>query len=270
MNKQLQQPFLVIALFLIGFLILDFFEKIVLGSMAVDNVINISSKYLVISGFNILYAAISYWLIKKYKLIDLAGLGKYPLKNWYLLLFPLYIVLINLPDPGEVDFGSISTLNYIVAIVWVLSIGFSEEYMLRGFIQSILLKFFSNSKTKVVLSVVGAAMIFGVLHLVKFDKGIYGEISQVLYATFIGTMFGALLLRTHRIWPLILLHALIDLSGNFGKFQSSETLVNLSSKGNASLEDSLVNVLLLLPCFIYGLILLRKVKVEDVQAKIES
>ena len=270
MKKQLQQPFIVIALFLIGFLIMDYFEKIALELMTEDNVINISTKYSIISAFNILYTLISYWLIKKYKLIDLAGLGKHPLKNWFLLLFPLYIVLLNLPDPGEIDFSSISMINYIVAVVWVLSIGFSEEYMLRGFIQSILLKYYSKSKTKLVLSVVGAAMIFGVLHLVKFDKGIYGEISQVLYATFIGTMFGALLLRTHKIWPLIILHALIDLSGNLEYFQSSQIVVNMSSQSQASLEDSMVNVLILLPCFIYGLFLLRKVKVEDAQTKIES
>lgn len=179
-------------------------------------------------------------------------------------------MLLNLPEPGNIDFLTIPTINYFAVIVWALSVGYSEEYMLRGFIQSLLLKFYSKSKINVVLCVVGAAVIFGLLHLVKFDKGIYGEFSQVLYATFIGTMFGALLLRTHKIWPLIILHALIDLSGNLEYFQSSQIVVNMSSQSQASLEDSMVNVLILLPCLIYGLFLLRKVKVEDVQAKIES
>ena len=270
MKKQLQQPFIVIAIFLVGFLFLNFLRNQLMELMGEGNIIELSNKYFVISAFNIVYTIIAYWLIKKYQLIDLAGLGKHKFKNWFLLLFPLYIVLLNLPEPGNIDFLTIPTINYFAVIVWALSVGYSEEYMLRGFIQSLLLKFYSKSKINVVLCVVGAAVIFGLLHLVKFDKGLYGELTQVLYATFIGTMFGALLLRTHKIWPLVLLHAVIDLSGKFEKIQSTDTSIHISSQNNASFEDSIVIVLLLLPCFIYGLILLRKVKVEDVQAKIES
>lgn len=270
MKKILQQPFAIIILFLGGFLFFNYLRNELLSFIADDNTITLSTKYLIDAAFDIFFTIVSYLFIKNYKLIDLAGLGKQKLKNWFLLLFPLYIVLINIPEPGEIDYGSIPAINYLAAFLWVLGVGLSEEFMLRGVVQGVLLKFYATSKTKVVLSVVGAAVIFGLLHLVKFDKGIYGELTQVVYATFIGTMFGALLLRTHKIWPLVLLHALIDLSGNLEKFQSTETTINSVSQSEASLEDSLVIMLVLLPSFIYGLMLLRKVKVDDVRAKIEG
>lgn len=267
MKKLQQQPLAIILLFLVGFLVFNQLRNFCMELVADGDTIAMSTKYFVISAFNILYTLVSYWLIKKYQLINLAGLGTHKLKNWFLLLFPLYIVLLNFPDPGDIDYASIPAINYIAAIVWVLSVGFSEEFMLRGFVQSLLLKFYATSKKKLVFCVIGAAIIFGLLHLVKFDKGLYGELTQVAYATFIGTMFGALLLRTHKIWPLVMLHALIDFSGNLEKFQTTETTVYIGANGTATLEDSLVIVLLLLPCFIYGLILLRKVEVKDVQAK---
>ena len=270
MKKLLQQPFAIIILFLTGFLFINYLRTEVMQLVADGNTIAISTKYFIDAAFDLFFTVASYVLIKRFHLIDLAGLGKRKFKNWFLLLFPLYIVLINFPEPGEIDFGSIPVINYIAAFVWVLGVGLSEEFMLRGFVQSVLLKFYAMSKTTVVLSVVGAAVIFGLLHLVKFDKGLYGEITQVLYATFIGTMFGALLLRTHKIWPLVLLHALIDLSGNLKKFQGVETSVHLSSNSMATLEDSLFVAVLLLPCFIYGLILLWKVRLEDVQGKITT
>jgi membrane protease YdiL (CAAX protease family) len=233
----------------------------------VDDKIAISTKHFIISAFNILYALVSIYFIKKYKLIAFAGLGKQKFKNWFLLIFPFYIIILNWPEPGDIDYASISTINYIAVLIWSLSVGFSEELMLRGFIQSLFLKKFATTKKRLVLSVLGAAFIFGILHLVKFDKGIYGEITQVIYATFIATMFGALLLRTHKIWPLIIVHALIDFVGNLEKFQATETTIKLISKEPQTLEDSIVIVLVVLPCFIYGLLLLRKVKIDDIQKK---
>lgn len=270
MKKLLQHPIAIIILFLGGFLFFNYSRNELIGFVANDNVITLSTKYFIDAAFDIFFTVVSYLLIKRYKLIDLSGLGQHKFKNWFLLLFPLYIVLINFPEPGDIDYGSIPAINYIAAFVWVLAVGLSEEFMLRGFVQGILLKFYATSKTKIVSCVVGAAVIFGLMHLIKFDKGLYGELTQVVYATFIGTMFGALLLRTHKIWPLVLLHALIDLSGNLEKFQSTESTVNIASQGNATLEDSLVISLLLLPSFIYGLILLRKVRLDDVRDKIDG
>tara|TARA_B100000929_G_scaffold284121_1_gene266002 strand:- start:1278 stop:2006 length:729 start_codon:yes stop_codon:yes gene_type:complete len=229
---------------------------------------SINTKHLVSILFNTGYSLVSFWLICKYELLNLAGFfNKFKLKNWFLLIFPLYLVLINIPEPGDINFEGVTALNYILLALWSLSVGFSEEFMLRGFTQSLLLKKYGTSKNGVVLSVITAAMIFGLLHLLKFDKGLYGEIAQVLFATFIGTMFGALLLRTHKIWPLVLLHALIDVVGNLDKLEVFKE-VSEKHSDNQSLLNSSILALVVLPCFIYGLILLRKIKIEDIQEKI--
>ncbi len=264
MSKLTKNPIFIVLLLLTGFVLLNSFRNQLIQFFAINGEINVSTKYFIVATFNIFFAVVSFYLIKKYKLVDLAGLGKQKLKNWFLLLFPLYIVLINWPEQGEINFESISTINYIALLVWCLSVGFSEELMMRGFIQSLFLKKFATTKKRLVLSVLGAAFIFGILHLVRFDKGLYGEITQVLYATFIGTMFGALLLRTNKIWPLIILHGLIDFIGNLEKFQANTTSIAVTTNKSQAIGDSIVIVLVLLPCFIYGLLLLRKVKVNKI------
>ena len=81
-------------------------------------------------------------------------------------------------------------------------------------------------------------------------------------------MFGALLLRTHKIWPLIIIHGLIDLFGNLETFKLTETSVHLAPQEPQGIGNSIVVILALLPCFIYGLILLRKVNVDNIQDKL--
>ena len=268
MKKQLSNPIFIIIIFLLGFFAINALKIECIAYLADKGYNTVDTKHLVIIIFNTFYTLVSFWLIRKYQLLDLAGLGnKFKFKNWFLLLFPLYLVLINIPDPGDVNLVSATTLNYVLLILWSLSVGFSEEFMLRGFTQSLLLTKYGKTKKGIFFSVIGAAMIFGLLHLVKFDKGLYGEIAQVLFATFIGTMFGAILLRTHKLWPLILMHALIDVFGNLNKLEPVKKVVEIPIVEN-SMFDSLILAIIVFPCFIYGLILLRKVKVEEVQKKI--
>lgn len=267
MKKTTNRPVLIIFAFLIGFLLLNQFQSLLLSTLAIEENVSTDSYLAIRMGFKILYALVSFWLIKKYKLLNLAGLGNQKFKNWFLLIFPLYLLIITSPEPGEIDFAAIPLYKFGILLFHVISIGFAEEYMMRGFMQSFLLKHFGATKRGIYFSVIGTGILFGVLHLVKFDKGLYGEISQILYATFIGTMFGAILLRTNKIWPLVVLHALIDFINNFDKLQREE--VNLTvNYSTTSLQDAIVISLVVLPYFIYGLLLLRKVKVEDIQEKI--
>ena len=267
-NLKQNNPFLIIIIFLLGFFGLTSLKSIILDNLQSDGLLTNNLKHSINIGFNTIYTLVSFWLIKKYKLINLAGLGPFfPLKNKLLLLFPLYLVLVNILFLDDIDYGSIPMLDYILLIVWAVSVGFSEEYMLRGFTQSTLLKRFGKTKKGIVYSVIGAAFIFGLLHLLKFDKGLYGEIAQVFFATFIGTMFGALLLRTHKIWPLVVLHAVIDIAGNLDKLATPQ-VVKKVAEAEGDLINSIAITIIVLPCFIYGLILLRKVKVEDFTKKL--
>ena len=269
MNKQLTNPIVIVVIFLLGFLGINFIKQELIDYLNNEGYEFVKIKHIITITFNTLYSIVSFCFIKKHKLIDLAGLGKrFKLKNWFLLIFPLYIVLINYTSLGDMPYDSISGLDYVLFFIWALSVGFSEEFILRGFVQSFFLKHYGITKKGIYFSVIGAAMIFGLLHLLKFGKGLYGEITQVLFATFIGTMFGAILLRTNKIWPLILIHAIIDVFGNFDIFEIAKEVAETSSL-ESQLNNSIVTIIVVLPCFIYGLILLRKVKVEDVRIKME-
>ncbi|WP_452223657.1 CPBP family intramembrane glutamic endopeptidase [Lacinutrix chionoecetis] len=272
MKNQFTKPTLIIIIFLLCFFAFNFLKTELLDFLGTQGYTSIDIKHAVIIGFNTVYAIISLWLIKRYRLIDLAGLGKkFKFKNWFLLLFPLYLVILNIPYPEDINLEGVTVLNYVLLVAWSISVGFSEELMLRGFTQSMLLTKYGRTKKGIYFSVIGAAMIFGLLHLLKFDKGLYGEISQVFFATFIGTMFGAILLRTNKLWPLIVLHALIDLAGNLDKLERKENLLDTTNGVTAStvgMADALILTIVVIPCFIYGLILLRKVKTEDVVVKI--
>jgi len=204
---------------------------------------------------NVLLAGISYIFIKRYGLMDLAGFNRdKKLIHIGLLFFPLYLVVVN-----SLFADAISSSNMIqdimVLALLCISIGLFEEYALRGFLQSYLIKNFTQSKKQVVYAVIGAAFIFGLLHLIRFDKGLYGELSQVAFATFIGVMFGAILLRAKRIWPLVILHALIDFAAKIDSIgQPFQVAINKPT----NLTSAIIIALIVLPCFVFGLIILRK------------
>ncbi|MDD1718904.1 MAG: CPBP family intramembrane metalloprotease [Methanoregulaceae archaeon] len=128
-----------------------------------------------------------------------------------------------------------------------LLIGFAEETTFRGLIQNALLPL--GAKTAVLFS----AFLFGVPHLLNALGGIWDPVFAVadtVAAFGIGVSFAALRFRTGTIWPLIGIHALIDLSAFIalgGLEVPSQSAVTL-----------LVNVLVGAGLGAYGLYLIRR------------
>lgn len=212
---------------------------------------------------NVILALVSFVFIKRYELSHLGGLTKNKkILSFGLLFFPLYIAVLNIVFAGEFTVTH-WVYNSFILVLLCLSIGLSEELAFRGFLQSYIIKFYCASKKQVIWSVIAAAFIFGLLHLIKFDKGIYGELSQVAFATFIGVMFGALLLRTKRLWPLIVLHAIIDFAAKMDDMGSpfKRTISEPTEPFSA-----LMIALVVAPCFIFGWAILRKKSYEELMA----
>ncbi|MBB6523045.1 CPBP family intramembrane glutamic endopeptidase [Pseudoteredinibacter isoporae] len=211
---------------------------------------------------NVLIVVISYLLIKNNELFTISGLKNTKTEKWYLLLFPLiYLVSLNLliaDDPST----DMLFVNITLFVVYCLSIGFAEELSIRGFLQSHFIKHFGKSKKGILLSVLAASLFFGVIHLIKFDSGLYGEFAQLFYATFIGLMFGILLVVTKRIYPLIIVHALIDFFADFGEVGLP---VLQKAADPSSLENAILIVLLTSPCLIYALVLMARYKYVEVK-----
>ncbi|PQJ20604.1 CPBP family intramembrane glutamic endopeptidase [Tenacibaculum sp. SG-28] len=208
-------------------------------------------------GANLFLILLSYFLIKKNGLTKIAGLKGTKLEKVHLLIFPLFfLVLLNvfLMDDINTDF---LIPNILVLIIFSISIGFAEELSIRGFLQSHLIHHFGKTKNNIILSVLASALFFGVLHLLNFDKGIYGELSQVCFATFVGIMFGFLLVITKRIYPLIIIHAIVDF---VAKLDAAGIPIKEKIRQSMSVENSVYIVLLAIPCLIYGVFLMKSYK----------
>ena len=170
------------------------------------------------------------------------------------LFFPLlYAVLINLLF-FELE-GKLQ-LNYLfVLLIHMLSIGMVEELSFRGIIQNLFIEFFEKERKGIVKSIVLSALLFALVHLINFDKGLWGEITQFSYALFIGLSFGVVLFITMRIYPLIIIHGLIDFASGIERMGISNYTIEPST-----LENSILVILLLSPYLFYAIYLFKKIK----------
>ncbi|WP_350287002.1 CPBP family intramembrane glutamic endopeptidase [uncultured Croceitalea sp.] len=253
MNKTLfWKQFLIFAL---AFFLVLYLRSFIASELIEHKITSYKAHTLLGLVINALLIALSYFFIRKNQLEKLAGLKDLKAKKKYLLIFPVvYLILLNVLISDDIDLDKFVP-NLLLFTIYALSIGFAEELSIRGFIQSLMIRFFGKNKKGVVFSVLASALFFGLIHILKFDKGLYGELSQVFFATFIGLMFGFLLLIVKRIYPLIIAHALIDFVAKLDRVgwpieeQSTEAM---------SFENAVIIVLLVLPCLIYGIFLAKK------------
>ena len=252
------QPVIVFIVILIAVLI----GRQLVSAYALDTGITSYSSHMMISivaKIVIIIAALIF--IKRYHLEHLAGLSKkQKLSAWGLLIFPLYLVILNALFSDDMS-AYFNYADMLWLIAYCIVIGFSEELGLRGFLQSYLIKEFATTQKGIKWAAFSAAFIFGVLHVISFTKGFYGEIAQVFFATFIGFMFGAILLRTKRLYPLIIIHTLIDFAAKFDDIGTPKVATKAVTTSDPS---ALILIAIVLPCFFYGLVLLRKVTPETI------
>lgn len=107
-----------------------------------------------------------------------------------------------------------------------LSTGFFEELMFRGLILWFLLKSLGIGRIKVFVTVAITSVGFAWFHAGNIaTRGSEQTTIQIIYAGFIGLIFGSLVLRTGRIIPVILLHALNNGLGTFVNGTVENTLI---------------------------------------------
>ena len=156
-------------------------------------------------------------------------------------------MLLGITSVLSADLTEVELSNISLLLLGCLAVGFSEELIFRGVLQSLFLKKYVYKKSGIFLSIFIPAFAFGLFHLINIFQGgpVLPVIIQVIFATFIGFFFGALLLKTNKLIPLIITHALI----NF--FFSIQFLPNFISKTSQEPEAASITSIIICPPFIY-------------------
>jgi membrane protease YdiL (CAAX protease family) len=206
--------------------------------------------------------------MKKLKILELSGLSKHiKLQNKFLILIPLYLVIIGVLSLLGTDLSSISVIDVILLSFAMLSVGFVEEFIFRGIIQSVFLKKYSHRKYGILISIFIPAALFGGLHLLNLNmSNIAASISQAVYAFFIGASFGAISLKTNKLIPLAILHGLINIVFSIPILLDDSKMAGELEQQN--IGEAISSILLVLPLFIVGLFIIRKINHESIQEKI--
>ena len=207
-------------------------------------------------------------LIKKWNLTVLAGLSaRYHWKHKYLNVIPVYLILLGLASVIATDLTKIELPNLLLLLLSCLAVGFAEELLFRGVLQSFFLKKYIIQKSGMFLGIFVPSLAFGLFHLINLLKNgaLLPVLVQVVFATFIGFFFGVLLLKTNKLIPIALTHALINFSF------SLQNLPNLQSQVVQESENaSMAPIVIFLPLMIIALLLLKNIDKTEVQKKLSQ
>jgi len=108
--------------------------------------------------------------------------------------------------------GNLGLYLVWLGIVWT-SAAFGEEMFFRGFMITRLESVFGGVKFASVFAVVAAAAFFGYVHM--YYQGLRGFVTTGAIALAFGAMF---LLMKRNLWPVIIVHGLVDTIGFTARF----------------------------------------------------
>ena len=161
---------------------------------------------------------------------------------------------------------TVSRTDFLYFMIHMLLIGFSEEVVFRGLIQTAFHRFFKEeTRTQVFLAILCSGIAFGLTHLVNSrnpEADFFDVFYQVIATIFMGFYLGAIYFRTGRnIWYMILLHALYDAAGFIlsGRLTGSSTYSILAATGDGGIAGVLLWVVIYAAA---TLIVLRPKKID--------
>lgn len=137
----------------------------------------------------------------------------------------------------------------------MMGTGVLEELAFRGFFFNAFLDRLGNTKKGVFASMMLSSSVFGLIHLINLidhPELIISTSAQVIYAIMIGCFFCIVYYRTKNIWPVIILHGLVDFTGKFWH------ILNTAPKVDGSLLDGVIEVGVCVILFVAAIIQLNK------------
>lgn len=156
-----------------------------------------------------------------------------------LFLLPVLSALVsdfNVSDPVQIAFFAL----------YAFIVGFAEEAIVRGLMLRAL------RPKGLVQAVFISSLIFGLMHLANLTMGadLGSTVTQVIYAALIGIAFAGTLRAGGSIWPLIIIHALVDFFPKLSGTSGGDSSIDLVS--------ALVLIGVQIPFALYGWWMLRR------------
>ena len=193
----------------------------------------------------IVAVAILTWM-HAWRLIGFGRLGT--VRDLRFFWIPLFPALIAMPAAvAEVaGLGPARALERLVFwLVLATLVGFVEEVSFRGLI----LRAFAPRG--IWLAAVTSSLLFGLMHFLNLLSGtdLDATLVKVGYATAMGFAFAAVALRTGVIWPLVVIHALVDVVA----FAAANPTTATDITGG----DVLVSAVYAAMFTVYGIVVLR-------------
>ena len=217
--------------------------------------------------------------IRTLGLKSLSGLSSdYKWTSRLLNLIPAYLFLIGMASFIAKDLSAIDISNLLLLLLACLMVGFAEEFMFRGFLQPLFIRRYILKKNGLFLGIIFPAGFFGASHLLNLtvNDNILQVMVQAIYAVLIGFFFGVLLLKTNKLLPIAITHGLINFFFLFNSLSGLNNLTDLSSESPSDMNllaqilQSAIPLIIFMPLFVIGLILLRRIEKEQILEKLEK
>jgi len=180
------------------------------------------------------------------------------------LIWP--VLVYSLLNGSDVFLGTLK-INWAnggliaLCVLLYITVGTVEEFMFRGLVLPLMLRQWGGTRRGTYTAVLLSSAVFGILHLLNFAMGrrdLLTTGTQILYGTFFGVFFAALMLRNRSIWPAVFGHFLFDLCGNLPEL--TEGWVFSIKEPTTTPQGALITLAILLPLLGIGLFYLRKVE----------
>lgn len=181
-------------------------------------------------------------------------------------LFPLGIATLLL----VMNFNNIfkATLpNIITTIIYCILIGLFEEFLCRGWVQNEFIEKYCKNRKQLIISILLSSFIFGIMHISNIWIGgqqVFETIAQVIQATGMGFLLGAIYYRTKNIWSVAFIHAYWDFAIFLNDIQYLKDCSTLDPT-NKMLIYTFISTLILTAIYsIAAIYLLRKTKYKEI------
>lgn len=182
--------------------------------------------------------------------------------KWWIGALPITLIAGLSLSQANWSLLEFNLSNFAGWIYLNISTALFEEILMRGICFYVLYSAWKNKKNGLMKAALCQAAIFGLMHYGNLTKEPFSIVSlQVVFATLVGIGFAGILVYSRSLWPPIIIHFIVNLSGSL----SSYFQPNFIAPEMLIVNYVVVIVLFSLLCALPGYILLRKTaaKVEQ-------